>query len=99
MVHTTHVHTSKVKKKKKKKNLRCGTLLVLARADSHVAGNCACSVVTSHNGFGGPQFLLRLQTMLYCHARAIAYDINLIQAELKLHLMSSATVNMGASIN
>lgn len=37
---------------RRKKNLRCGTLLVLARADSHVAGNCACSVVTSHNGFG-----------------------------------------------
>ena len=34
---------------RRKKNLRCGTLLVLARADSHVAGNCACSVVTSHN--------------------------------------------------
>ena len=72
------------KKKKKKKKLRCGALLVLARADSHVAGDCACSLMTSHDGFGG----------LYCREQAIDYDINLIQAELKLHLMSSSNASV-----
>ena len=57
--------------------MRCGALLVLARADSHVAGDCACSLVTSHDRFGG----------VYGRGRAIDYDINLIQAELKLHLL------------
>ena len=48
-----------------------------------MAGDCACSLMTSHDGFGGP----------YYRERAIDYDINLIQAELKLHL--SAAIGLG----
>ena len=32
--------------------MRCGALLILSRADSHVAGDCARSLVTPLNGIG-----------------------------------------------